>query len=166
MIYTKTGDCGLSSTIADSGLYKDDTVFELLGALDELNAHMAVARVQCSGCIGDAIERLQRELVCVNAHIAGGDPFDYKSTVSLYEQCIDDIESEVEMPCSIMVFGDCDGAAYINLCRAVARRCERLAVGFVRERDFDVCLIEYLNRLSDYLFALSLKFEKIRGDKG
>ncbi len=161
MIYTKKGDCGMSSTIADNGLYKDDIVFELLGSLDELGSHLAVARVHCYGGSVDMLEPLQRELICVSAHIAGGSPFDYRAAVKYFEKCIDAIESKTDMPRSIIVFGDCESAAYIDLCRAVARRCERVAVRFVREREFDIYLIEYLNRLSDYLFALSLTEKNI-----
>ena len=161
MIYTKKGDCGMSSTISDNGLYKDDIVFALLGDIDELNAHLAVARVHCESDIGCLLESVQKELIYVSAHIAGGDTFDYKTSVSKYEKCIDAIESEADMPCSIVTFGDCESSAYIDLCRAVARRCERSAVSFVRQRGFDACLIEYLNRLSDYLFALSLKSENV-----
>jgi cob(I)alamin adenosyltransferase len=162
MIYTKKGDCGMSDIISDNGLYKDDIVFGLLGDIDELTAHLAVARVHCDSCAGHLLEALQKELIYVSAHIAGGEPFDYKACVEKYEKYIDAAETEIDMPSSIIVFGDSESSAYIDLCRAVTRRCERLAVKFVREREFDLCLIKYFNRLSDYLFVLSLKY---RGGK-
>ena len=51
-IYTKTGDKGTSSLYTGDRLAKDNVVFECLGAIDELNAHLGLAR-EHMGSIGD-----------------------------------------------------------------------------------------------------------------
>lgn len=164
MLYTKKGDCGISATISDNGLPKDNIVFDLLGTIDELNSHLAVARANSVCGTGDMLKDVQKELIYVSVHIAGGENFDYSAAVSRYETCIDAVETQIKMPDCIKVFGDCPEEAYIDLCRSVCRRCERVAVSYVRESGFDTCLVSYLNRLSDYLFALSLMAKDIRGD--
>ena len=43
-IYTKTGDKGSSVLFTGERLSKGDPVFHCLGAIDELNAHIGLAR--------------------------------------------------------------------------------------------------------------------------
>lgn len=161
MIYTKQGDCGLSSTISANGIPKDDIIFDLLGNLDELGCCLGVARCSCTDSMSGKLEQIQLDLIKVSAHIAGGDAFNYKGTTGNYEVFIDSLEAIVDMPDCIVVSGGCDASAHIDLCRSVARRCERSAVTFVNKYSFDSCIVEYLNRLSDYLFMLGLFAKKL-----
>ena len=43
-IYTKTGDKGTSSLYTGLRLEKSNEIFESLGTIDELNAHLGLAR--------------------------------------------------------------------------------------------------------------------------
>jgi len=43
-IYTKTGDKGTSALFTGDRLDKNDHIFECLGSLDELNAHLGLVR--------------------------------------------------------------------------------------------------------------------------
>jgi cob(I)alamin adenosyltransferase len=47
--------------------------------------------------------------------------------------------------------------SYCHVARTVCRRAERLTVALHRENEVHPLVIKYLNRLSDYLFALSRK---------
>ena len=44
MVYTKTGDSGSAQLFTGERRSKSDPVFEALGATDELNGHLGVAR--------------------------------------------------------------------------------------------------------------------------
>lgn len=43
-IYTKTGDKGTSALWTGERLSKDNSIFECLGSIDELNANLGLAR--------------------------------------------------------------------------------------------------------------------------
>ena len=43
-IYTKTGDAGTTVLFTGDRLNKDHAVFQSLGSIDELNAHLGLAR--------------------------------------------------------------------------------------------------------------------------
>ena len=46
-IYTKTGDKGTSALYTGDRLPKNSTVFDCLGAIDEINANLGLAREHC-----------------------------------------------------------------------------------------------------------------------
>ena len=45
-IYTKTGDGGTSMLYTGDRLNKDHAIFQSMGSIDELNAHLGLARAQ------------------------------------------------------------------------------------------------------------------------
>ena len=45
-IYTKTGDKGTSALFTGDRLDKNDHIFECLGSLDELNAHLGLVLIE------------------------------------------------------------------------------------------------------------------------
>jgi cob(I)alamin adenosyltransferase len=46
-LYTRTGDSGTTSLFNNQRKPKDDIIFECLGTLDELGAHLGLAREYC-----------------------------------------------------------------------------------------------------------------------
>jgi cob(I)alamin adenosyltransferase len=55
--------------------------------------------------------------------------------------------------------------SYCHVARTVCRRCERLVVELASDEIIDALIIQYLNRLSDYLFVLSRKITQDLGVK-
>lgn len=161
MIYTKNGDSGISSVITIDNIPKDDIIFELLGNLDELSSFLGISKNKQCNSISAKLDALQKELVSLSTWIAGGSFFDTKPHIAVFEVVIDSIENSVSMPTEIIVSGSSEESAYIDYCRTIARRSERSAVTFCRKYEFDKSLVTYLNRLSDYLFALAVYSEKI-----
>ena len=162
MIYTKKGDKGKSSTAVVSEVYKDDIIFELLGDADELSAFIGAAKTMQCRSIAEKLESVQTSLMQISAHVAGYGKFDYGVSVSEFEIIIDMLTENLKMPEHIIKCGGCAESAYIDICRTIARRCERKAVTFVKKYDFDDGIISFFNRLSDYLFVLARYADSIK----
>ena len=155
MIYTKCGDKGKSSVINKKDIDKDNSIFSLLGDIDELGACLGICKHRQSEGIANKIASLQKDLLELAAWIAGYKEFDAKGRTGDFEVVIDTLCNSVDMPNHIITSGETEECAYIDYCRTLARRCERGAVAFCREYGFDTSLLTYLNRLSDYLFVLA-----------
>ena len=72
-IYTRTGDHGTSSLYSGERRSKDDLIFEALGAVDELNSHLALAKEYIRACQADhadLITEIQSRLMDLGASIA------------------------------------------------------------------------------------------------
>ena len=75
-IYTKTGDKGESSLYTGDRVPKDHDVFGCLGNIDELNAHLGLAREHCKSIkdlpseVGEQLEELQARLLDLGSHVA------------------------------------------------------------------------------------------------
>ena len=75
-IYTKTGDQGSSALYTGDRLEKDNKIFECLGAVDELNAHLGLAIEHCKGIenldesVSKQLKEIQARLIDVGSHIA------------------------------------------------------------------------------------------------
>ena len=50
--------------------------------------------------------------------------------------------------------------SYCHIARCVCRRAERLCTALYQEEPFDEFILQYLNRLSDYLFVLARMLSK------
>jgi cob(I)alamin adenosyltransferase len=59
--------------------------------------------------------------------------------------------------------GGTPASAYAHLARTVCRRAEREAVALLREEPVDAVVLTYLNRLSDWLFALARAENAVAG---
>jgi cob(I)alamin adenosyltransferase len=111
ILYTGTGDKGASSLYNGERRSKQDAIFEALGATDELNAAIGVAREHClhadNGLAGMLTE-VQSRLLDVGAAIAT--PRDRSSEAKLaytvfparctreIEYAIDELDSKVSKP--------------------------------------------------------------------
>ena len=77
------------------------------------------------------------------------------SDVVLLEKEIDRMMETLPEMRSFVLPGGNDSVAFCHIGRCVCRRAERLAVQLNEEEAIDKLVITYLNRLSDYIFALS-----------
>lgn len=171
-IYTKTGDKGETGLIGGTRVSKADLRINAYGTVDELNSWIGLIR---SGEV-DArqqgiLAQVQDNLFVIGSHLAA-DP--EKSRMQLPELAEADVvvlEGEIDFMNldlpelrSFVLPGGNQQAAYGHLARTVCRRAERLVVDLHQHVPVDMVLIEYLNRLSDYLFTLSRKFCLDGGD--
>jgi ATP:cob(I)alamin adenosyltransferase len=173
-VYTKTGDKGTSQLFSGERRPKDDAVFMALGDTDELNAQIGVALThfqilglepECQPGIAfqGRLEEIQSRLFDVGAsvatprsssgqtkiHRAAFDP----SNVTLLENWIDEMDTFLE-PLRNFILPSGGGlcSCHLHVARAVCRRAERRVVSIGAE-DIDPVVVQYMNRLSDFLFV-------------
>ena len=161
-IYTKTGDKGKTSLIGGTKVPKSHPRIEAYGMADELNSYI--------GWVGDLFEEpflreIQDRLFTIGSSLAcdpGKDPKlalpDLKKEdVALLEKAMDEMSTTLPPMTSFLLPGGHPAVSGIHIARCVCRRTERAVVllqeggGFV-----EPLVLQYLNRLSDYLFVLAL----------
>ena len=162
-IYTKTGDTGETSLFGGTRVGKADPRVNAYGEVDELNAHLGLARATGTDAdIDRVLVQLQRDLFALGAQLA--DPGDTIATrvtkvtlgdeeVLRLEQTIDRFEAELEPLRKFILAGGSVSGAALHVARAVCRRAERHMVALAPP--VDAVLVRYINRLSDLLFVLA-----------
>lgn len=162
-IYTKTGDDGTTGLLGGQRARKSDSVFDVLGDLDELSAHLGVVRCQIDAHdeqmdikVDDTLPSLEQQmgeiqqlLLDVGARIAGSTQ-EYTFDETVLEKSIDEMTNKLPNLKNFILPGGHITAAHLHVARAVCRRVERHYIA-LEEHDADI--LKYLNRLSDYLFT-------------
>ncbi|KAI4442879.1 cob(I)yrinic acid a,c-diamide adenosyltransferase [Schaedlerella arabinosiphila] len=155
-IYTKKGDSGKTSLMDGISVSKSDDRIELLGTIDELNSSIGLAKVIADHPLYDDLARRQQELLQMMNGIA--DPrnpdhrFTKEETLTL-EEGIDHMESLFPRIKDFVLYGGCEQSARLDMARAVARRAERRFRKAALKYGADPKAMQYLNRLSDYLYV-------------
>ena len=155
-IYTKKGDSGKTSLMDGISVSKSDDRIELLGTIDELNSSIGLAKVIAEHPLYDDLARRQQELLQMMNGIA--DPrnpdhrFTKEETLTL-EEGIDHMESLFPRIKDFVLYGGCEQSARLDMARAVARRAERRFRKAALKYGADPKAMQYLNRLSDYLYV-------------
>ncbi len=159
-IYTKTGDKGETGLFNGSRVPKDDPRVEAYGTVDELNSILGLYRAdQADPLLFTEIRRIQEELFELGADLAtpGGQKSLslLASSISFLENRIDEIMGCLPDLQSFILPGGSIPASQLHIARTVCRRAEREVISLMRQEDIPDILLVYLNRLSDYLFALA-----------
>ena len=157
-IYTKKGDSGKTSLMDGISVSKSDDRIELRECtIDELNSSIGLAKVIADHPLYDDLARRQQELLQMMNGIA--DPrnpdhrFTKEETLTL-EEGIDHMESLFPRIKDFVLYGGCEQSARLDMARAVARRAERRFRKAALKYGADPKAMQYLNRLSDYLFSV------------
>lgn len=164
-IYTKTGDKGTTALFGGKRVSKADLRIETYGTVDELNSYIGLLRDQeVNTKRKDILVEIQDRLFTVGSILAT-EPGNTKVKVpSLIEQDITFLEKEIDVmdsqlpPMKSFVLpGGHQSVSFCHIARTVCRRAERLVIDLDAQEKVDALIIQYLNRLSDYLFMLSRK---------
>ncbi|WP_017728095.1 cob(I)yrinic acid a,c-diamide adenosyltransferase [Halalkalibacterium ligniniphilum] len=163
-LYTRTGDEGKTSVIGGR-LPKDDTRVIAYGTTDELNSFVGQAIAQLEG---EKFDDIRQELVKIQHELfdCGGDlamlkvteerPYKAKQEIVDYlETRIDEYIKEAPELERFILPGGSPAAATLHVCRTVTRRAERYVSRLKNEGDINPIVLKYLNRLSDYFFAIA-----------
>jgi cob(I)alamin adenosyltransferase len=171
-VYTKTGDKGTTALFGGTRVPKDHIRIDSYGTVDELNSYIGLIRDQEMNVHYKSILiEIQDRLFTVGAILAtpvekeilkngelrlknlGIVPTD----IELLENEIDAMEETLPQMTHFVLPGGHQTVSYCHIARCVCRRAERLAVHLSHNETVPEIAIQYLNRLSDYLFVLARK---------
>jgi cob(I)alamin adenosyltransferase len=164
-IYTKTGDKGKTGLIGGAKVPKSHLRIESYGTVDELNSQLGLVRDTITDTHSrEVLLGIQYRLFTIGSMLAT-DP--NKKTgitlpelkpedVTLLEQEIDRMDATLEPMKFFIIPGGHTTVSTIHVARCVCRRAERLCVQLQENKiAAPAIVLQYLNRLSDYLFVLA-----------
>ncbi|KAB7647539.1 cob(I)yrinic acid a,c-diamide adenosyltransferase [Polymorphobacter fuscus] len=169
-IYTRTGDDGTTGLVDGSRRSKADPRLQVVGAVDETNAAIGMARLHASPATARALGRVQNDLFDLGADLATPDGIEgalriVPAQVEWLEAQIDAANDSLSPLKSFILPAGTPAAASLHLARTICRRAERdgVAANAAGEALGRIAM-QYLNRLSDYLFVLSRVENSATGD--
>ncbi|MGB0882843.1 MAG: cob(I)yrinic acid a,c-diamide adenosyltransferase [Vicingaceae bacterium] len=164
-VYTKTGDKGTTSLFGGQRVPKHHIRIEAYGTVDELNSYIGLIRDQDidKRSIETLIE-VQDRLFTVGSILAT-EPGNTKvkvpqlnaEDITFLENEIDAMNEHLPEMRSFVLPGGHTTVSYCHITRCVCRRAERLISHLGELETIDALVLQYLNRLSDYLFVLGRK---------
>ena len=170
-LYTKSGDKGTTSLIGGTRVSKSDLRIEAYGTVDELNSYIGLVRDQeINEPRAAVLKEIQDRLFTIGSLLATDPEKSRMKTPDLHEEDIVLLEQEIDAmtaavpPLRAFVLpGGHPSVSFCHVARCVCRRAERLAIHLQEHAPVEELVIKYLNRLSDYLFALCRKMTQELG---
>ena len=186
-LYTRTGDTGMTSLVGGQRVPKTHIRLEAYGTIDELNSfigllitYLSPASAKASADASadasspvDVLTEVQNLLFSIGSMLAtdtterGVRPGRYitDDDIATLEHAIDDAEEGLPGWRGFILPGGTRAAAVAHVCRTVCRRAERAIHRLAEEAEVDANLMAYVNRLSDYFFALAKKINYSAGQE-
>jgi len=176
-IYTRTGDDGTTGLVDGSRVSKTNARLHAIGEVDETNSALGVAVQALAADEGETplvaeLRRIQNDLFDLGADIATpGEGFEpspmelriVSSQVEWLEAAIDKANEQLPPLTSFILPGGSVAAAHMHMARAISRRAERALVAASLDVSINPQALNYINRLSDYLFVLCRLINSTRG---
>jgi len=156
-IYTRTGDDGSTGLGDGSRVPKDHARVEAYGTVDELNSVLGLLLAETPPePMRATLTTIQHQLfdlggeLCIPARKVLGE-----AEVTALEQALDALNDALAPLKEFILPGGTRAAALAHLARTVCRRAERRVLTLSRSDSVSPISLQYLNRLSDYLFVLA-----------
>lgn len=172
-IYTKTGDKGSTSLIGGVRVPKSHIRIEAYGTVDELNSYLGMVNDMAQNHkISEWLREIQDRLFTVGSVLATTPDKEVKmklpdvhtEDVQWLEQRIDEMNETLPEMRSFIIPGGNLAASTCHVTRCICRRAERICVAMQEQQEYIPGLIvQYLNRLSDFLFVLARYIGHING---
>jgi len=161
-IYTRSGDKGTTGLYGGSRVDKDSLRVEAYGAIDEANAFIGLARSEVDHYgFKKSLEETQKKLYILSAELASDENGIKKLKERIILEDIENLEKLIdkymEMPGPFKEFvtpGKNKSSAALHVARTVVRRAERRMITLDREEPLGENIKKYVNRLSDFLYAM------------
>lgn len=165
-LYTRTGDAGETSLFGGGRVPKDHHRVAAYGEVDALNAALGVAAaVEPADFARELLDGVQRDLFALGGQLASPEPERVAKAlekakvtaerIAQLERAIDRCDEELEPLTAFVLPGGTLKAALLHAARTDCRRAERSVVTLARRETVPPIILQYLNRLSDLLFALA-----------
>lgn len=174
-LYTRTGDLGTTSLIGGTRVKKNDIRVNAYGTTDELNSYIGLLISFCNndGYMAQTsfLSWLQNKLFDLGAYLATDSKGELTEAKGFGQETISKVEHEINIldeqlpPLTAFILpGGCNCAALANVCRTICRRAEREIITLSDNIWTDPNVIRFVNRLSDYFFALGRHFNIATGN--
>ena len=174
-LYTRTGDLGTTSLVDGSRVSKSHPRLNAYGTIDELNAAIALLTSDPATHPDwrDTLTFIQHKLFTIGAYLAT--PVEAPGTIttavglgqkaiSRLERDIDTVDSELPPLSRFVIPGGTPASAKAHMARTICRRAEREIINLTETGVYiDPDVTRFVNRISDYLFALSRAYNHSAG---
>jgi cob(I)alamin adenosyltransferase len=165
-LYTRTGDAGTTGLFGGDRVSKCHQRLVAYGTLDELNSALGILALHLAPELAAhaPLQLVQRDLFALGAVLATpparagqiGQRLTHPTwPIPAMEADIDRLAAMAPPMTHFVLPGGCPGSAHGHWARTVCRRAEREVVALDGTDPVPPEVIIYLNRLSDWLFALS-----------
>ena len=172
-IYTRTGDNGTTSLVGGKRVSKTDPRLDAYGTIDELNSFIGLmlSTMNSKAENPENIRWIQQKLFNIGGCLATDtSAFELPESckvqaqdVERIEHMIDAVQEGLPQQRSFILPGGTQAASYAHVARTVCRRAERLILALPDEAKAPSELLQYVNRLSDYLFVLARRINFFAG---
>ncbi len=171
ILYTRTGDAGTTSLVNGGRVPKNSPRVNAYGTLDELNAHIGLVQAHTArldDSVNETLLRINNMLFNIGSYLADSSdsavPMLTSDDITTLEHDIDTIDSMLP-PLKLFVLpGGSIGASHAHVARTVCRRAEREILNLIDTgATVSPLVTTYINRLSDYLFALARYINHVSG---
>lgn len=155
------GDKGTTALFGGRRVSKSHLRIDSYGTVDELNSYIGLVRDLSPGeTERSVLFDIQNRLFNLGASLAS-DPEKSMTTPDVQVVDLEQLEQEIDrmnesLPAlkNFILPGGHPTVSHIHVARTICRRAERLVVALQETEPVEGIIIQYLNRLSDYLFVL------------
>lgn len=163
-IYTKKGDDGTTGLLGGTRVPKHHLRIEAYGTVDELNSYLGILR-DIQPLHQAILIEIQDRLFTIGSHLALDPshvgkmklPEITQDDITLLEKEMDAMDEVLPAMKNFILPGGHIAVSHCHVARTICRRAERCIAALNEHQPVESLIMQYLNRLSDYLFVLSRK---------
>lgn len=164
-IYTKGGDKGMTSLLDGSRVEKYHPQIEAYGEVDQLNSYLGLLISQCSKFnelreFEKELFHIQNILFQIGTGLSCNSSEDISKFMKFEAEEIEKLETKIDSYSealpelkNFILPGGSEAASMAHISRCQTRKAERL-VCKIEKKEYQL-ILKFLNRLSDYFFALA-----------
>jgi cob(I)alamin adenosyltransferase len=159
-IYTKTGDTGTTSLVGGDRINKSETILDVYGTCDELNAHIGALIAEENSSF---LTEIQEKLFVMGGILATPkekyeqywSEVPWEPFLKQIEKEIDEMDEQLVPLHSFLLPQGSRAIAQAHVCRTICRKLERKMTPFCTQNEIYLPLLQITNRLSDFFFILA-----------